>query len=220
LVQIDLPAASLPTGSFGATFDNRTMPQNSRATEDGDQVFRLRHVLSGNVSVTAAGSARVLRASGDGTWETVAAGASVALGPGDTLFLDSGEAVTYVNDDIEPVEFIAWMMNADSAGNSEAPEGWSIHNNAASHRTMIDGSERAFRLRLRQIELAPGKDLLSPPNALLFQLVFLHVNAEGTPVAPILGQLGDGGQRNAGRQAITFYELVVEPASDASPEQT
>jgi hypothetical protein len=211
LVSFDLPAGSLPSEGYGAIFDHRTMPAQSRATVDDESGLVLRYVLSGAVSVSAAGPMWLRTATGDGAWEELPAGAEVALGPGDAVFFRDAAPITYVNNGAEPVEFIAWMLTDGGGGNSEAPAGWDIGHSTAVHMAVFDRPEAAARVRLRRIELAPADDLYPPAGSLLSQFVYLGVNAEGVTVAPMLGSLPDGGTRNAGRQALTIYQVVLEP---------
>lgn len=219
LVEIDLPAGSLPRDAYGSTFDHRTMPPSSRTTAQDLGAFQLNYVISGQVTISSDGPLRLLRTA-DRSWHLIPAGTAVTLDAGDSYFLDSDAAVTLVNLRSEPVEFIAWSMTEGGGGNSEAPEGWSVHDNAAIHLAVLDRLDNPTRVQLRRVELSPGEELPPPSSALLYQTVFLGVNAAGETVAPVLGLLADDGQRNAGRQSLTIYELIVEPvpAGDAPYE--
>jgi hypothetical protein len=68
-------------------------------------------------------------------------------------------------------------------------------------------------LQIGQAELGPSEDLQPPANALIHQFIYMQRNAAGEQVAPIFGNLPDGGTRNMGRQALTIYELIIEPVS-------
>jgi hypothetical protein len=210
VVQIDLPGGMLLPKSFGATFDHRTMPPQSEATTQEDGDFLLRYVVSGHVSVRSESPMRRLRAEEDGRWEEITPGSEVSLGPGDAFVFNGGSPVTFVNSSAEPVEFIAWNMSAGGGGNSVAPNGWKLHANHAVNLAVVDHTNAAVRVQLRQVELTPGEELAPPAGALLYQSVNLTENAAGETVAAFLGQLPGGGLRNAGRQALTIFELIVE----------
>ena len=219
LVEIDFPAGSLPLGAYGATFDHRTMPPSSRTTTQNIGSLQLSLVVSGRVAIRSDGPMRLFRVT-DGSWKAIAAGTDIALDTGDAYLQDSVAEVTFVNSGAEPVEFITWSMTAEGGGNSEAPEGWSVHDNTAIHMAVFNRPDDVTRVHYAGSSCLPGKELLPQSDALLYQTVFLDVNAAGETVAPVLGLLADGGQRNSVRQSLTIYELIVEPvpAADAPYE--
>lgn len=210
-LQLELPANALPSGAFGATFDHRAMPAHSTSVEQNAGIITLRYVLSGQVTVRGTHPMQLVR-EGD-TSEELAANIDGALDPGDALILHDAGQITYTTASDEPVHVLAWTMTADGGANSSAPDGWSLYDAAAVHMAVLDHQDGPAIVRLRDVELAPGDDLSPPPHALLVQLVSLGTNAAGETVVPVLGRLPDGGRRNAGRHALTMYQLVVEPAS-------
>ncbi len=211
LVSIDLPAGSLPRESFGATFDNRTMPPNSQATTEDSGVFRLWYVISGRVTVgSPAGPMQVLRGGGTVRGRRSPPEPRSRSTPARALSARRGAGHLRQHErragGVHRLDHDRWRGQQQ-----HRPDGWSVLDNAAVHLALLDQPDITTRVRLRPVELAPGSELKPPPGALLYQTVFRGVNAAGETVAPVLGRPAGGGLRNSGRQALTIYEVLVEP---------
>lgn len=216
----DLPSEALPAEAYGATFDQRTMPPQSARTEASSGPLLFRYLLSGQVQVQADGVLEVCSAACAGIWQRVPVNTSQTLSAGDAVVLRGPASLTWANAGAEPVDMIAWAMTDEGGGNSEAPEGWGLHNRAAVHMAVLEHPEQRAQIVLRRRELAPGEETGPVSGAWLSQFIALDHNAAGETVAPMFGKLPGGAKRNVGRQDLTIYQISLaphgEPATPAS----
>jgi hypothetical protein len=213
LPSIELPASAIPWDRFGITFDHRSMPPQSESEDALNDSLKLRYLLSGSVEAQTDGHMRVLRSTGNGTWEESPPGVPVTLGSGDALFVDDGASITFANRSPDTAEFLAWSLFPGGGGHGDAPAGWTLDYQDYTHILSVPDPGSSVRLQIGQAELGPSEDLQPPANALIHQFIYMQRNAAGEQVAPIFGNLPDGGTRNMGRQALTIYELIIEPVS-------
>ncbi len=211
LPSIELPASAIPWDRFGITFDHRSMPPQSESEDALNDSLKLRYLLSGSVEAQSDGPMRVFRETGDGTWEEAPPGIPITLETGDALFVDDGASITFTNHDSVAAIFLAWSLYAGGGDHGNAPAGWTLDYQDYTHILSLSDPGSSVRLQIGQTELGPSEDLLPPAGALVHQFIYLSRNAAGEQVAPIFGNLADGGTRNMGRQALTIYELIIEP---------
>ncbi|MFT4040751.1 MAG: hypothetical protein QM692_21400, partial [Thermomicrobiales bacterium] len=211
LFTLDLPGGALPADSFGVTFDQRTMPPQVTSTEDSEGPLLVRAIVSGAAQAQSGAGLEVWRAGGADGWQAVPADTPVAVAAGDVVLLRGAASLEWANAAEAPVEMIAWQTT-DGAGNSEVPDGWTLHDNTATHIVNLEHPEQAAQLTLRRIELAPGDDIAPVAGSWLTQFVALDRNAASELVAPMFGKLPGGVKRNASRQDITVVQFSLAPA--------
>lgn len=216
LLEIDLPAGSLPVAAYGITFDQRTMPAHQESTESSAGPLLFRYIVSGQAEVQSDAALQVWKAGGAGGWSTVAAHTPVALGAGDAIFLRDAATVLWSNRAADPVTMIAWAMIDQGAGNSAVPAGWTLHQNAALHMAVFDEPDLPVTFALRRIELAPGEKIAPLPGSTLSHFVALDRNDAGEQVAPMFGKLPAGARRNLGQQALTIYQYNLMPTGSST----
>jgi quercetin dioxygenase-like cupin family protein len=234
LLEADLAAEALPRGEgVWAAFAHFAVPPGSRGRWapsccPGPLV---EYVLAGAYAVRAEAPVRVVRAGG--TEEAVPAGTEAVLGPGDGLVSRNEVAVEAANAGDGILELLSWALVDDPEGTlgGNTPDtpavfgghrlpdwssDWVDRRSGPSGRFGVVVPAGPARLRLRQVELAPGASLPPPAGSSPF-LVSLRRNAAGTPTDLVgtLGREADGTVLNRGREAFAVYVLTLEPAGGA-----
>ena len=208
LVEVEIPAGALPPGLAGAAFDDNTLRPGLRTTWTVRQDLHLRYVRTGTLTVRADGPVRVQRA-GTRTWEEIAAGAEVNLGPGDAVLLLDVATAEFANLGAGPVELVGMILAAGTDPANPTPGEWVTRDYQLSEPGGVSLPGGPLVLRLKRVALAPEAILPRAPTAIVQFGLTAPKNAAGTPTASDVARRSDGSLANFGDEA-TVYVAALE----------
>ena len=227
VVEITLPAGSFPAGELGAGYGYYAAPVGFKETlvsaSDGCcPEPRFIYIVHGAYTVTSQGTVQVLRAGGDGGWETIAPGAEYTLGPGDASLTTTETGSEAANMGTIPVDLLASIVTDGSYGEGANPGypgalGWVEHDGRGSPWTAPAGP---VMLTLQRVALPPGSSFPPPPTGAFRSWVQSLENAAGTPMPQAFVGTGTDGtiMNTSGRATAHLLVLTLAPSeSSATP---
>jgi hypothetical protein len=218
VVEVTIPAAVLPAGIAGATLAHMTLLPGTTSTWTVPQNVLLNAVVGGTLVVRSASPMQVLRAPGNGDWETVPGGAEVSLGPGDLALLLTMTTADFDNPGDGPVELVQWSLATGNSATGPMPATWVLHNydlSGGPGGVTLTGGPAV--LRLERKVLAPGDTIPFAPKGVLQFVIGMPDNGAGTPVPASVAHIG-GETLNFGTDPTLVYVATLTFAvPDAFP---
>jgi hypothetical protein len=218
VVEITIPADVLPAGIAGATLAHMTLFPGTTSTWTVPQNVLLNAVLDGTLVVRSGSPMQVLRASGNGEWETVPGGAEVTLGPGDLALLLTMTTADFDNPGDGPVELVQWSLATGNSTTGPMPATWVINNYDLSGGpggvTLTGGSAV---LRLERRVLAPRDTIPAAPDGVLQFVINMPDNGAGTPMAASVGHVGGETLNYGSNPALVYVATLTIGVPEASP---
>jgi hypothetical protein len=213
LIEVTLPAESLPAGPAGSGFDVNTLSASSQTTWTTPSLVQARYVLSGRVAIRSNAPIRILRASNVGVWETEPADSDVLLGPGDAAYFAPMATADFTSVGPAAAELLTWIIGA-----SPLPAGWTDNAYAvpAGREVSLPGGPAV--LRIKRLIAQPDSELPLEPGAILFSAITMRRNPEGTPIAATLIDQNNSGPVLAASEPAVVYVVSLTPVtSNVSP---